>query len=160
MKFRFILVLLLLLSISFLQAQQIKVVDFNELKPLLEKQNDTTYVINFWATWCIPCVKELPDFIKLNGEMKNQKFKMLLVSLDFKSQINKVLIPYIKKNNVDAEVIVLSDPNANEWINKVNTEWSGALPASIIYNKNYYYFREGSFTYDELKVFVSKNIIK
>lgn len=160
MKFRFILVLLLLLSISFLQAQQIKVVDFNELKPLLEKQNDTTYVINFWATWCIPCVKELPDFIKLNGEMKNQKFKMLLVSLDFKSQINKVLIPYIKKNNVDAEVIVLSDPNANEWINKVNTKWSGALPASIIYNKNYYYFREGSFTYDELKVFVSKNIIK
>lgn len=139
-------------------AQQINVVDYEQFKPYLQKQNDTTYVINFWATWCIPCVKELPEFEEVNAEYKSGKFKMILVSLDFKSQIQKSLIPFIKEKNLQAEVIVLSDPNSNVWINKINKSWSGAIPATIIYNKDFYFFHEGSMTKNELKEILNKNI--
>ncbi len=56
---------------------------FEDFEYLLEKDNDTTYVINFWATWCLPCVKELPEFEEINQHFKDKKFKMILVSLDF-----------------------------------------------------------------------------
>ena len=89
---------------------------------------------------------------------KDKKFKMVLVSLDFKSQIENSLIPFIDKHKLSAEVIVLSDPNANEWINKVNNEWSGSIPATIIYNKYFYYFHEGSMDYNELNEIITKNL--
>ena len=60
--------------------------------------------------------------------------------------------------NLQAEVIILSDPNANEWINNVNEKWTGAIPATVIYNKNYYFFHEGNMNYDELDKIINENI--
>ena len=107
-------------KVSHLTDPVIKVVDFNGLKPYLEKENDTTYIINFWATWCAPCIKELPYFQQINDEFADKKLKVLLVSLDFERQIESRLIPFIKKHKVTPEVIVLSDPDSNAWINKRN----------------------------------------
>lgn len=129
----------------------ISIVNFKELKPLLEKQNDTTYVVNFWATWCKPCVEELPAFQKLHAESLSKKLKVLLISLDFPSQIEKQLVPFINKRNLKPEVIVLNDPDTNSWIPKISAEWSGAIPATIIYNKSKRDFYEESFDYEKLQ---------
>ncbi len=129
----------------------IEVLDYSELAHHLEKQNDTTYVINFWATWCKPCVEELPAFEKMHAEIGSKKQKLLLVSLDFPNQIEKQLIPFIKKRNLQPEVIVLSDPDTNTWIPKVSPEWSGAIPATLVYNKNKKLFFEESFDYNKLQ---------
>lgn len=143
---------------SSLSAQTIPVYDFKQLEPLLNKRNDTTYVINFWATWCKPCVAELPYFIHINDQNKNEKFKMILVSLDFKSQIESALLPFIKANNITPEVVVLSDPDSNKWIDKVNKAWTGAIPATIIFNKNFYFFKENTMTYNELNDIIKQNL--
>lgn len=128
----------------------IKIVDYEGLAPLLASKNDTTYVVNFWATWCKPCVKELPYFEKLNESYKDKKVKVVLVSLDFPRQLEKQVVPYVKKN-LKSEVWLLDDADANGWIPKVDKTWSGAIPATIIYNKNDRMFYEHSFTYEELK---------
>ena len=128
----------------------IKVVDYNGLEPLLAKRSDTTYVINFWATWCAPCVKELPYFEKLNAEYADKKVKVILVSLDFPDKLEKQVIPYVQKN-LKSEVWLLDDADANGWIPKIDKEWSGAIPATIIYNKNKRTFYERSFKYEELE---------
>lgn len=128
----------------------IKIVDYEELAPLLAKKNDTTYVVNFWATWCRPCVKELPYFEKLNVEYADKKVKVLLVSLDFPEKLEKQVIPYVTKN-LKSEVWLLDDADANGWIPKVDEKWSGAIPATIIFNKENRMFYERSFTYEELE---------
>lgn len=128
----------------------IKVFDYKGLKPLLEKQNDTTYVVNFWATWCKPCVEELPVFEKFHTEIGSKKQKVLLVSLDFPNHIEKQLIPFIEKRNLKPEVIVLNDPDTNTWIPKIAKDWSGAIPATLIYNKNKRAFYEESFDFEKL----------
>lgn len=134
----------------------IPIVDFNEIRPLLNKNNDTTYVINFWATWCSPCVKEIPHFEEINKKYSNQRLKVLLISLDFPTQYETRLIPFIKNRNILSEVILLDDPDSNSWINEVSTEWSGAIPATVIYNKSKRRFYEKVFTMEELEEEVKK----
>lgn len=125
--------------------------DFKAFEPFLKMQNDTTYVVNFWATWCAPCVAELPHFEKITSDYKDQKVKVILVSLDFKKQVESNLLPFIKRKNIQSQVVHLSDPDANAWISKVDSSWSGAIPATVIYNKNRRKFYEQSFTFDQLQ---------
>ncbi|MBN8566619.1 MAG: redoxin domain-containing protein [Flavobacteriales bacterium] len=130
---------------------KVKSFTFEYIESYLNQKNDTLYVINFWATWCVPCVKELPHFEKLNQKYKNGKFKMILVSLDFPKMIESRVIPFIKQKKLKAEVIVLNDPDANSWIEKVAKEWSGAIPATVIYRNDTRKFYEQSFTEQELE---------
>lgn len=125
---------------------KLKSFNFDGLQPYLNQKNDTVYVINFWATWCVPCVKELPHFEKLNQKYKDGRFKMLLVSLDFPKMAESRVIPFIKNKKLQAEVVLLNDPDANSWIEKVAQEWSGAIPATVIYRNGRRKFYEQSFT--------------
>lgn len=125
--------------------------DFKAFEPMLQKQNDTTYVVNFWATWCQPCVAELPNFEKVNSGYKNQKVKVILVSLDMKKQVESHLIPFMQRKNLQSQVVHLGDPDANAWIGKVDSTWSGAIPATVIYNKSKRKFYEQSFTFEQLQ---------
>ncbi len=125
--------------------------EYDGLQYFLNRDNNTTYVVNFWATWCVPCVEELPHFEKLNAEYKNDDVKVLLVSLDMRKMIESKLIPFLKDKQLKSEVVVMTDPDSNSWIPKVDSTWSGALPATIIYNKDKRKFYEQSFTYEELE---------
>ena len=147
------------LSENVQEVTSVKIYNYNQLKPLLEKEDNKTYVINFWATWCAPCVKELPYFEKIIEDYKDKNVEVILVSLDFPKQVEKKLIPFINKKNLQSEVILLDDTNENVWINAIDESWSGAIPATLIYNKENRKFYEQSFDYEglerELKSFIN-----
>jgi thiol-disulfide isomerase/thioredoxin len=126
------------------------VYDFNGLEKFLSTTDDKTYVVNFWATWCAPCVKELPYFEKLNAKYSDQ-LEVILVSLDFPNKYETKLKPYIKEKNLQSKVIALNDVDSNTWIPKIDESWTGAIPATIIFNKTKRQFYEQSFTYEELE---------
>lgn len=136
----------------------VQTVNFGQLSPRLHEENDTLYIVNFWASWCNPCVKEIPDFEKINAEYKNKKVKMIMVSLDFPNQLDTKVIPFIAEQKMTAEVVLLFDPNANSWINEVSPDWTGSIPATLIYNKDFRKFHEGSYSYDELKKIIESNL--
>lgn len=112
------------------------ILDFSQFEPLLQKNNDTVYVLNFWATWCKPCVEELPIIESVHDGQFEVPVKVILVSLDFRNQVESKLVPFIREKNIRSQVVVIDDPDANAWIDKVDPRWSGALPATIIYKKN------------------------
>lgn len=132
-------------------SSQIESFQYEGLHTYLNKTDDKTYVINFWATWCKPCVEELPAFEKLNQHFKNKNVEVILVSLDFPNQLNSRVIPFINKNNIKSKVVLMADTDQNTWIPKVDKNWSGAIPATLIYSKNSRKFYEQSFTYDALE---------
>ena len=137
----------------------IPVLDYEALEPLLHMKDDKTYVINFWATWCKPCVDELPYFEELNAEYKDKNVEVILVSLDFPDKIKAQLLPFVWTNELKSRVLVLDDADQNKWVTAIDPSWSGAIPATIIYNKDKREFYEQSFDKEtlvkELKKFIN-----
>ncbi|KJD31656.1 thioredoxin [Tamlana sedimentorum] len=131
--------------------EELEIYDFNGLEKFLNFKDDKTYVVNFWATWCAPCVKELPYFEQLNEAYKDKNVEVLLVSLDFPHQYDTKLKPFIKEHKLKSKVLVLDDADMNTWIPKVDETWSGSIPATVIYNKNKKLFFEQSFSFEELE---------
>lgn len=136
---------------KFNQDIELEIYDFEGFNKFLNRKDEKTYVINFWATWCGPCVKELPYFEKLNAEYKGEGVEVILVSLDFPHVYESKLKPFILKNKLKSKVVVLNDDNENKWINAIDKSWSGSIPATIIYTKNERKFFERSFTFEELE---------
>ena len=130
---------------------ELEILDYDGLEPYLINNNDKTYVVNFWATWCAPCIKELPHFEMLNANYKSKDVEVLLVSLDFPQQYEKKLKPYIKEHDLKSKILVLDDVDQNRWIPKINENWDGAIPVTIIYNKDKREFYDRTFTYKELE---------
>jgi len=130
---------------------RLEVMDFNEFEPWLHRDTDSVYVINFWATWCAPCVREIPAFEKLHEEYGEQKVKVVLVSLDFPNQIENRVLPFLDRMNIRSRVILLDDPYSNRWIGKVSEEWTGSIPATVIYSRDFRGFYEREFKYAELE---------
>lgn len=156
---KLLFVLLSVMSFSFAKAQSVQVVKFDKLQEYFSKNNDTLYVLNFWATWCKPCVEELPVFEKVNEEYKNQKVKVILISMDFKSKLDDRVIPFMKRNKITSKVLLLDEQDYNAWIDKVSPNWSGSIPATILVkaSKGIKEFYERSFDYPQLKEIIDKN---
>lgn len=131
----------------------IPILNYEEVSTLWKTPSDTIYVVNFWATWCGPCIKELPHFEKLRTSYADKNVKVLLVSLDFKKNYESALLPFVKRRKIKAQVVLLSDPDANEWVPKVDADWSGAIPATLIVNPvtGQRAFYEKTFNYEELE---------
>jgi thiol-disulfide isomerase/thioredoxin len=151
--------LLMLLTVE-ARSQDIPVMDFDRLAPLLQMENDTLYMVNFWATWCMPCVQEMPDIVKFADEMEDQKFRLILVSLDDPGQMESRVKPFVKRYGIDGKVILLDDPDANSWIPKVHPDWMGAIPATLFYSSGFRQFHGEMIDYKTLKEIVEPRVIR
>lgn len=115
-------------------SQDVERIRITELEKILNNPDDKVHVVNFWATWCGPCVKEFPVFEKVSKDYSAGKVKFLMVSLDFPSQIEKQLIPFLRKNNATLDIAVMMDVDYNAWIDKVDNSWQGDIPATLVFN--------------------------
>ncbi len=153
-----LLLFLLLVSCSGLAAQTIPYIKGDQIARWKNTDTDSVYVLNFWATWCAPCVEELPSFEKLHREYAGRKVKVILISTDFRKQVETKVKPFARKKNLKSQVVFMDEPNPNNWINLVDSTWSGAIPATLIYSKRTgaSLFFERQLTYEELEAAVQK----
>ena len=110
--------------------------------------SDSVLVINFWATFCKPCIEEIPYFESTVNKYKDKKVKLLLVSLDLKDEYPKNIQSFAAKNNYTSQIVWLNETNADYFCPKVDKAWSGGIPATLIINNKSGYRK---FFEDELK---------
>lgn len=126
-------------------GQAVEKIRIPELEKILNMPGDKLYVVNFWATWCAPCIKEFPVFEKISGEFNKNEVEFIMISLDFPGDLESKLIPFLKKNQTSLNVKVMMDVDYNAWIDKVDKSWQGQIPATLIFNndKKQRYFKSG-----------------
>lgn len=170
-RIRTVLLALGLLALALPAAAQsatndIKIVSQEQLIQRLQGNKDSLLVVNFWATWCKPCVEEMPHFTKLADAYRSRGVKVLLVSNDLTRQVETLVKPFIERNKLSSEVVVVNQLNANAMIDKVNelakADWSGSIPATLIVDKQgkFVAFHEGEFTYETLTKFVDPQVAR
>lgn len=148
MKFLVWTLLFVINSNLLAQDNRYQVIKFDELQKELASSSDHIRVYNFWATWCRPCIKELPYFEALNQKLSD--VEVILISFDFKDQHEKVG-DFIEKKNIQSQVKILDETNFNEFIEKIDESWSGAIPATLMIDSNdQHYFFEQAFEEAEL----------
>ncbi len=92
----------------------------------------------------------MPHFERINSEYGEKNVEVVLVSLDMPNMWKSRLEPYVVKNKIQSQVVILDDPKQNDWIPKVSEKWGGGIPATLIYNEDKRTFYERGFTYEEL----------
>lgn len=130
---KYSIVLLSLLAFSTSQAQKIPKWKITDVENLVAN-GDGIQVINFWATFCKPCVAEIPDFIRISKKYAKEKVRLQLVSIDLPASYPAKIAAFAKKSNFNTNIAWLNETNADYFCPKVSPKWSGAIPATLIVN--------------------------
>lgn len=146
---------LILLSAGVLA--QVRAVKITEVEKMVA-ESKTPLIINCWATWCKPCVEEIPYFIEETNKRNSpaattDSVRLVLVSLDFKESFPDAIKNFAAKRNFTAEILWLDETNADYFCPKIDPKWSGAIPATLFINNKtgYRKFYEEQLSHDELK---------
>lgn len=155
----FYVIALLMFGFSINAQEIITFKKYEDLEKYLTENKSQPLVVNFWATWCGPCIKELPYFEQLHQQ--NKLVKVITVSLDFEKDFDTKLKAFLKKKQYTFITTFLAAKDYNNWISKVNPDWSGSIPATLIINKENSVFVEQDFSsFEELNNHVNKSINK
>ena len=143
--------------LNHLNAQQVKLISVDSLIKTINDKNDTsTIVINFWATWCKPCVHELPYFNKADSTLSSLHIKFIFVAFDGPAERKKVS-RFIHSRAFIGQQFLLNTADLNDFIEGVDKEWQGDLPYTIVIKNGVRKNHKTSFSnIDELILFISR----
>jgi len=130
-----------------------RIINWEEMEKILSDSTDSTTVMIFWASWCKPCIRELPVFEKIRKAKSGKAIRFIYVSLDFATEKTERLDPFVRNNLQGAKVLLLDEPNYNKWLSKVAKGWGGSIPMTLVFN-NYTkkrLFAESEITEEKLR---------
>lgn len=124
------LTILLFLQLS-IQAQEIRKMNIDELESYIQSRSQPA-VINFWATWCAPCIEEMPWFNKIVGQHKD--VELIFVSVDNEKAFPEKIRAVINQKKIKATILWLSETNADIFCPRIDKSWGGSIPATLLMN--------------------------
>jgi thiol-disulfide isomerase/thioredoxin len=148
----FFLGLIIIIFTMHANAQDVLRVKATDVEKIIA-ESKTPLIVNMWATWCVPCIEELPYFLEELKDHKKDSLQLILVSLDFKESFPEAINKFIDKRKIKTTVLWLDETDADYFCPKIDPKWSGAIPATLFINnkKSYRKFIEEQISHDELK---------
>jgi len=136
------------------KSQKIPAWKITDVADYFSKKNDTVYVINFWATFCLPCIAEIPFMQEITKKYADKKVKLLLVSLDMASAYPKEISLFAQQRSFTSDIVWLNETDADYFCDRIDKKWSGAIPATIMVNAatGYRKFYEQEFKEEEFEL--------
>jgi thiol-disulfide isomerase/thioredoxin len=111
------------------------VVDGPGLKKAIAGQRGKVVLVNFWATWCQPCVEEFPDLVRLYNAYRARGLVVMAVSVDEPNTQSKVA-PFLKAQKATFSAFMRKPGDMEAFINSVDQEWSGVVPITYLFDRS------------------------
>jgi len=135
-----------------LENLKVAEITINELNDIIKNREGKVLLINIWATWCVPCKEEFPDLIKISDKFSEQ-IKLIGISIDYPDEVESKIIPFLNALQPNFTNYVNAENDAEKFINNLNPEWSGAIPATFFYDSEgkQFLFYEGKMFFKEIE---------
>jgi len=149
--YRLLFVAISVVSLNAATAQNIPAWKLKDLQAAM--QSDKPTVLNFWATFCKPCIEEMPHFQEMAKKYKDKGVEVIFVNLDAKELYPQKLQAFLTKRKITGNITFLDETNADLFCPVVDEKWSGAIPATVFINnkKGYKKFFEEQMTKEQLE---------
>jgi thiol-disulfide isomerase/thioredoxin len=133
----------------------LKPADFAKFKDSAKGQ---VLVLNFWATWCGPCVAEFPELVAIDAKYRDKGVKFVGITSDDPEDVQPKVIPFIKKHQVKFDIVQQNLEDSEEMMNQITKDWNGVIPVTVVYDKqgNLAYSRFGIIDRDLLIAEIEK----
>jgi thiol-disulfide isomerase/thioredoxin len=133
----------------------LKPADFGKFK---DSAKGKVLVLNFWATWCGPCVAEFPELVALDAKYRDKGVKFVGITADDAEDVQPKVIPFIKKHQVKFDIVQQNIEDSEQLMNQITKDWNGVIPATFVYDKqgNLAYSRFGIIDRDLLVAEIEK----
>ncbi|HEV2481727.1 MAG TPA: TlpA disulfide reductase family protein [Puia sp.] len=118
----------------------IKKIKITDLEQTIAQSNHPL-IVNFWATFCAPCNKEIPYFQSTVAQYKDQRVELILVSLDLPDYYPARIAAFAKERGYTVPIAWLDETNADYFCPKVDPGWTGGIPCSLFINNKTHYRR-------------------
>ena len=131
----------LIISTTALRSQEnrdpksVEPISIEGIKHLTTERHGKVLFLNLWATWCKPCVEEFPEIEKLRRSYPDSLIEIVAVSVDYPDETASKILPFLQQHRVSFPILVADAPKQDDLINTLNRSWSGAIPATFIYDR-------------------------
>jgi len=109
-------------------------IDTRGIGTMIKQHRGKVLVVNIWATWCVPCVEEFPDLVRLANDLQSHDVRVIGISIDDPEDSTSKVVPFLKRHSVPFENFLKAAGNDEEFINAFSKKWSGAVPATFLYD--------------------------
>ena len=138
---------------------EVSEITIDELNDIIKNREGRVLLINIWATWCVPCKEEFPDLKKISDK-HGEQIELIGISIDYPDEVESKIIPFLNKLKPNFINYVNVENDTERFINNLNLEWSGAIPATFFYDSDgkQFLFYEGKMSFMEIENEVLKMI--
>ncbi|WP_020599098.1 redoxin family protein [Spirosoma panaciterrae] len=113
------------------ESVDLSLIGEDSLKALLANKTDKVRLINVWATWCGPCITELPEFVNMNRMYRNREFEFITLSADVPDKKDKALAT-LKRLQASGKNYLFNSTDKYKLIEALDPQWQGALPYTLL----------------------------
>ena len=106
-------------------------IDERGVKELAKNDTQNLRLINVWATWCGPCVEELPELITINRMYRKRRFEMITISLDGVGNKDQAL-RFLKEKHVSATNYIFDSDDRDKLAEALDRKWPGPVPYTLL----------------------------
>ena len=133
--------------------ESLRPVDAADVLEIVGEHRGRVVLLNFWATWCPPCIVEFPEIVSLENEYRERGLTVVSVSADFPTKLETDLLPFLEEHQPDFPVHLMQTDDVDEFIRVIDPEWSGAIPAT------FFYASDGNLAHKQFKVMTREEMV-